>query len=81
MASRIAEMPGISVDPERIQTNIIRFDVPAHKGDDIAARLKQAGVYINGGDSDLRIVTHYGVSRDDYDFALVALDRVMKEIA
>lgn len=81
MASRMAEMHGISVDPERIQTNIIRFGVPAHKGDEIAARLKEEGVYINGGDSDLRVVTHYGVSHEDYDFALAALDRVMKEIA
>ncbi|MCH6556487.1 MAG: low-specificity L-threonine aldolase [Chloroflexi bacterium] len=81
MASRMAEMHGISVDPERIQTNIVRFGVPAHKGDEIAARLKEEGVHINGGDSDLRVVTHYGVSVEDYDFALVALDRVMKAIA
>ncbi|MDA1279079.1 MAG: low-specificity L-threonine aldolase [Chloroflexi bacterium] len=81
MASRMAEMKGISVDPERIQTNIIRFGVPSHKGNEIAARLKDEGVHINGGDSDLRIVAHYGVSRDDYDFAMKALDRVMKAIA
>jgi len=81
MASQMAEMPGISVDPENIQTNLIRFGVPAHKGNEIAARLKEEGVYINGGDSDLRIVSHYGVSGADYDFAMVALDRVMKTIA
>ncbi len=81
MASRMAEMPGISVDPELIQTNIIRFGVPEHKGDEIAARLKEEGVYISGGDSDLRIVSHYGVSDADYDFVMVALDRVMKAIS
>ena len=81
MASQMAEMPGISVDPEHIQTNLIRFGVPAHEGNEIAARLKEEGVYINGGDSDLRIVSHYGVSGADYDFAMVALDRVMKAIA
>ena len=80
-ASRMAEMKGISVDPEHIQTNIIRFDVPAHTGNAIAARMKEEGVYINGGDSELRIVTHYGVSSEDYEFAISALDRVMKEIA
>jgi threonine aldolase len=80
-ASRMAEMKGLSVDPEHIQTNIIRFDVPAHTGNEIAARMKEEGVYINGGDSDLRIVTHYGVSTDDYEFAISALDRVMNEIA
>jgi threonine aldolase len=81
MASRMAEMKGISVDPEHIQTNIIRFDIPAHKGNEIAARMFEEGVFINGGDSDLRVVTHYGVTREDYDFALAAFDRVMKEIA
>jgi threonine aldolase len=80
-ASRMAEMKGISVDPEHIQTNIIRFDIPAHTGDKIAVLMMEEGVYINGGDSELRIVTHYGVSNDDYEFAISALDRVMKAIA
>jgi len=81
IASRMAEMKGISIDPENIQTNIIRFNVPAHTGNEIAARMKEEGVYINGGDSDLRIVTHYGVSSEDYEFAISALDRVMNEIS
>jgi len=81
IASRMTEMPGISVDPEHIQTNIIRFGVPPHKGDEIAARMKGEGVYINGGDSDMRIVTHFGVSSEDYEFTISALDRVMKAIS
>ena len=81
MASRMSEMEGISVDPEHIQTNIIRFGVPAHKGNEISARLFDEGVYINGGDSDLRVVTHYGISTKDYDFALMAIERVMKTVA
>ena len=81
IATRMAEMKGISVDPEHIQTNIIRFRVPAHTGNQIASRLKEEGVYINGGDSDLRIVTHYGVTNEDYEFAISALDRVMRELA
>ena len=81
IATRMAEMKGISVDPEHIQTNIIRFRVPPHTGNQIASRLKEEGVYINGGDSDLRIVTHYGLTNDDYEFAISALDRVMRELA
>ncbi|HAI15666.1 MAG TPA: threonine aldolase, partial [Gammaproteobacteria bacterium] len=52
-----------------------------HTGNQIASRLKEEGVYINGGDSDLRIVTHYGVTNEDYEFAISALDRVMRELA
>ena len=81
IATRMAEMKGISVDPEHIQTNIIRFRVPSHTGNQIASRLKEEGVYINGGDSDLRIVTHYGLTNEDYEFAISALDRVMRELA
>ena len=81
IATRMAEMKGISVDPEHIQTNIIRFRVPSHTGNQIASRLKEEGVYINGGDSDLRLVTHYGVTNEDYEFAISALDRVMRELA
>jgi len=81
IATRMAEMKGISVDPEHIQTNIIRFRVPPHTGNHIASRLKEEGVYINGGDSDLRLVTHYGVTNEDYEFAISALDRVMRELA
>lgn len=81
IATRMAEMKGISVDPEHIQTNIIRFRVPPHTGNQIASRLKEEGVYINGGDSDLRVVTHYGVTNEDYEFAISALDRVMRELA
>ena len=81
IATRMAEMKGISVDPEHIQTNIIRFRVPPQTGNHIASRLKEEGVYINGGDSDLRLVTHYGVTNEDYEFAISALDRVMRELA
>ena len=80
MASRMSEMEGISVDPEHIQTNIIRFGVPLHKGNEISARLFDEGVHVNGGDSDLRVVTHYGISTEDYDFALKAFARVMKTV-
>ncbi|MDA0233069.1 MAG: beta-eliminating lyase-related protein, partial [Chloroflexi bacterium] len=81
LAEGLSELNGIVLDPEDITTNIVRFGVPAGSGDRIAARLKEAGVYINGGDSDLRMVTHYGVDSEDIDFALVAMRKVMKGLA
>ncbi len=81
LAEGIAELDGIVLDPSEIQTNIVRFGVPAGSGDRIASALKNEGVYINGGDSDLRIVTHYGVDSEDIDFTLLALRKVMAEVA
>ncbi len=81
LAVSLAEIDGIVLDPTEIVTNIVRFGVPKGTGNEIAARLKDEGVYINGGDADLRIVTHYGVDSEDIDFTLLAMRKVMSEIA
>ncbi len=81
LAEGLAELPGIALDPNEIVTNIVRFGVPAGTGDKIAAHLKEQGVYINGGDADLRMVTHYGVDSEDIDFTLLAMRNVMSEVA
>ena len=81
LAEGLAEMPGIALDPANIRTNIVRFGVPDHAGGKIASLLKDEGVHINGGDSDLRMVTHYGVGSEDVEFALVAMRRVMAGVA
>jgi threonine aldolase len=81
LAEGMAELNGIVLNPDDITTNIVRFGVPSGSGDRIAGMLKEEGVYISGGDSDLRMVTHYGVDTEDIDFTLVALGKVMAAIA
>ena len=81
LGNALVEMPGIVIDLAALETNIVRFSVPAHKGGEIAARLKDEGVLINAGDSDLRFVPHYGIDSEDVDIAINAMDRVMAEIA
>jgi len=76
LAEGLAEIRGIGLDPDRIQTNIIRFDVPQDSGARIAAGLEEEGVLINSGASDLRMVTHYGVGSRDIDFTLTATAKV-----
>ncbi len=81
LAEGIAELEGIALDPGEINTNLVRFGVPKGSGDTIAALMKEQGVYINGGDSDLRMVTHYGIDSEDIDFTLLAMRKVMSEVA
>lgn len=81
LAEGLAEIKGIALDPESIQTNLVRFGVPAHTGDKIASLVKEEGVYMNGGDSDLRFVTHYGVDSEDIDFVLIAMRKVMEKVS
>ena len=76
LAEGLSRIPGIALDPARVQTNITIFDVsgtgkaPA----DISAALRRREVLINSiNDRQMRAVTHYDVSRDDCAEALEAI--------
>jgi threonine aldolase len=80
LAEGLARTPGIQVDPARVQTNIVVFDVsgtgmtPA----DVSARLRQQGVLINAiNDRQVRAVTHYDVDREACRRALKAVAEVV----
>jgi threonine aldolase len=82
LAEGVAELPGVKIDPERVQTNIVIFDVAATglAADEICARLRDAhGVLASGFGDSIRMVTHYDVSRGDIERALVALRAVSSE--
>jgi threonine aldolase len=65
LARGLAEIPGISVNDDRVQTNIVIFDISGTGLDSatFSARLKERGVLANGvGPSAIRMVTHYDVT-------------------
>lgn len=72
LAQGLAELPGIDIDPERVVTNIVLFDVSGTgiTADEICARLKDRGVLASGFGSSIRMVTHYDVSREEIETAL-----------
>jgi threonine aldolase len=80
LAQGLAEIPGIKIAPERVQTNIVVFDVGA-TGRSSTAFLKQlAERKVLGGPVDarrVRMVTHLDVDRADIEAAL----RVIAEVA
>lgn len=76
IARGLAEIPCIKIDPERVQTNIVIFDI-AGTGKDtsqLSVSLKERGVLANGiNPREMRIVTHKDVSRSDCESALGAI--------
>jgi len=73
MATALANMRGINVDPTKVQTNIVIFDISGTGlvSSEFSARLKERGVLMNGINSThVRLVTHYDVSRADCEKAL-----------
>ena len=80
LAEGLAKIRGISVNPKKVATNIVIFDVRATErtADDICADL--AKHHIRCGSSDkyaIRMVTHYDVDRAGIDRALAATSEVI----
>ena len=79
MAKGLADFPGIQLDPAKVQTNIVIFDVSGTglPTAEISTRLKKRGVLINPISATLmRLVTHYDVDREGCEMALAALSEV-----
>lgn len=83
-AERIAEIPGISIDVDTVETNLVFFDV-AKTGltaGQVHDRLLDHGVRIGAsGGTRMRAVTHLDVDRDQLAEAAAALSAVVVEAA
>lgn len=80
LADGLAEIPGIEIDPSKVRTNLVFFDVTAPVGAvGLAARLREQGVLCSagGGSSRIRWVTHYGIERADTERALRATREIL----
>jgi threonine aldolase len=81
LAEGLASIPGISIDPEKVETDIVVFDVLPASGwtpEQVCKALDAKGVKVMpfGGDS-IRAVTHYGIVAADVDAAVRAVADVM----
>jgi threonine aldolase len=76
LASELAKMPGVQIDPARVQTNIVIFDITATglATTELTGALKTRGVLMNGiNGRQMRAVTHFDVSRQQCTTAIEAI--------
>jgi threonine aldolase len=82
LARSISAMPGIEVDLDSVQTNIIMARLPVISADDVVEELRQRGVLINSVTPDtIRLVTHLDVSAGDMDRASSIIEQTLSELA
>lgn len=83
LAEGLASIPGITVDPGRVETNIVFFDVAgtAVSAGEIAQRTLPAGVRLAGSGTRFRALTSYEVNRDDILYALDVIERAIRQPA
>ncbi|MCU0561540.1 MAG: low-specificity L-threonine aldolase [Desulfobacterales bacterium] len=80
LAEGLAAIPGISIDPARVRTNIVYFAVtkPGLTAAELLRRLEREGVrMLATGARTVRAVTHYEVNAAGIDHALAMLAKLM----
>ena len=70
LARGLAEIRGISIEPDALPTNLVFFDVEREDRDDLHRQLVERGVKGGGGQKRWRYVTHYGITESDIDYTL-----------
>ncbi len=80
LAEGIAEIEGLAIETEKVQTNIVYFDLVSDTltAEGFSKRLIDRGVkVIQLGPARFRAVTHYGIDAEDIDIALTVMKETM----
>lgn len=81
IAQRLQKMPGVTLDMNSVEINMVFFklDAPKEVIDSLPEKMLEAGVKINGiEDGEFRFVTTHDTSREDIDRALDAFEKIIK---
>ncbi|MEZ4538795.1 MAG: low-specificity L-threonine aldolase [Chloroflexota bacterium] len=86
LAEGLAQISGVTVNVERVRTNMVFFDLAADvpvSADYVAGQMREAaGVWVGtNGPRGFRAVTHYWIGDDDVDIFLSSLQRVLARAA
>lgn len=81
LAEGLSKIPGIKIDRDTVQMNMffIHVSPPAPTAAEISARLREQGVLCGAakdGSPVIRLVTHYGIEREDIDRAIACFESV-----
>jgi len=77
LAEGLAELPGVRIDLDRVQTNIVRFEITSMDAREFAAGCRARGVLGGASRSGVRFVTHFGIEAEDVQRALTVCSDVL----
>jgi threonine aldolase len=80
LAEGIRGIPGIELDMETVQTNMVRYGVSGLglTTREYIAELLAKGVKASESGTHIRMVTHYGITREDIEYTIEAIREVAK---
>jgi threonine aldolase len=81
LADGLAQIDGVSVDLNRVQTNMFRFAVAdVATANVLSERLIEKGIKFGAGGNSFRVVLHWQIDSVDVDYILNNVRLVMNDI-
>ncbi len=78
LAEAVGELPGLELDPDAVETNIIRFQSIAMPATELVRRCREREVaFLAYNRRDLRAVTHLDISDDDVGRTIQVFEEVL----
>jgi threonine aldolase len=82
LALGLKEFKGIAINPDHVETNILIFDIAdaGMTAAEVRDAMKKEGILIHAvGKTQIRLVTHLDVSKEDIEVALKAFNKVLEK--
>ena len=79
LAKGLKDIPGIEIDPEKLPTNLVFFNLLVDNPQIISDELNKIGIKGGKPDKRWRFVTHSDISSEDIYFALNSISDIMKK--
>ena len=70
LANGLKKLPGITITPEELETNLVFFEIEHHDRAELSRKLESEGIKGGSAARRWRFVTHYGITSEDIDYTL-----------
>ena len=81
LAQGLAKIPGVSIDPDALPTNLVFFEITQGDPGKLSRTLNERGIKGGSPQRRWRFVSHYGITSEDIDHALDIIDSTFREHA
>jgi threonine aldolase len=81
LALGLSKIPGIVIEPERLPTNLVFFEVEAENRVELARKVEERGIKGGMTARRWRLAPHYGITSDDIDYTLDVIESTFREYA
>jgi threonine aldolase len=83
LANNLSQIPGISLDPGQIQSNLVFFDLASGISPaEFLAQLADRNIKVGAtGRQRFRAVTHYGIEAEDIDNVVTAIRQILAKLS